>query len=819
MPSTVYKSDLSEITFGHETGVRLEHDYAAGTSFTQASCTHNDGTTITHPANANIVTGLRVTGSTGIPTDAYVAAILSATTFQLSATTTAGSQNQTLTFDPDFKFIAGGGDKDTVSDTSVISFRGGQEDTPVFQGILEYPNGMLVGSKVIFTIGSSSPEWDTQDDYAVSGRMFTIIKQEVATSGDNNGCTEITITPALKTDHSSVDKDSKTNDVMTILPFTTPAMDVGMQHADAANESAESVLTDQFIGLVSTVALPETKVDLKRYHVVGLGRDVAVQVPGRFTNVGGSFECNIHNGRWFYYCLGHEVVSAPEVRQNGHTNDTFSLSSAVYSGDSYIAFDSSGSTNPAIGGTDIGVGDYIFLLGGDNTEGVDKIDVQSYRDTNVNAEVFTNATCVTTDTDASITIDSTAKLIVGMSVSGTGIPTGATVSSVTNATSFELSANATASNNPITLTFDPRDISAWPNVDATQIIDKAMKEEARRIVAITVTGGAGKVWLDDPLQFSYEDNTVVKFARYAANDSNGSPHRNTTTGAITKPVSHLFFSRTTVPSFAMEVSVRRRDIDSNDGTTDGGTGDSKQLTRVFRGCKVKDFSLTTDTDAALRLTANFDSALCYTDTGRLEASNKGDRYNTHRLFEDTANTEVKRKVSGIGKGTQKPFMFYNGSISMLGTTLGQVVSFTLNGKTGVEQYYTIGASNIANSATDQVPFAGTRNPTLAVEGKTEYDLEMEIIVDDPLFYHNMRRAVENFDDTDETAQTDSDMIRLSFTKQVSSGTAESIDILMDDYYIVEAPLPVPEDKGPLMAKLKILPKSVKVIAVDTVIHA
>ena len=285
MPSTVYKGDLSEITFGHETGVRLEHDYAAGTSFTQASCTHNDGTTITHPANANIVTGLRVTGSTGIPTDAYVAAILSTTTFQLSATTTAGSQNQTLTFDPDFKFIAGGGDKDTVSDTSVISFRGGQEDTPVFQGILEYPNGMLVGSKVIFTIGSGSPEWDTQDDYAVSGRMFTIIKQEVATSGDNNGCTEITITPALKTDHSSVDKDSKANDVMTILPFTTPAMDVGMQHADAANESAESVLTDQFVGLVSTVALPETKVDLKRYHVVGLGRDIAVQVPGRFTNV------------------------------------------------------------------------------------------------------------------------------------------------------------------------------------------------------------------------------------------------------------------------------------------------------------------------------------------------------------------------------------------------------------------------------------------------------------------------------------------------------------------------------------------------------
>jgi len=701
MPSTVYKSDLSEITFGHETGIRLEHGYASAFTFT-----------------ASFETGANA----------------------------ANAPHQ-----------------DLVKDTSVIVLSGGSANTPVNAGILEYPNGMLVGSKVIFTIASSSPNWDTQDDYAVSGRMYTIIKQEVCNdaNNDNDGKTEITVTPALKTNHTAADQASKANDVMTILPFTTPAIDVGMEHADAANASAESVLTDQFVGLVSTVALPETKVDLKRYHVVGLGRDVAVQVPGRFTNVGGSFECNIHNGRWFYYCLGHEVVSAPTVKQDGHASDTFSLSAAAYSGDSYITFDSSGSTNPAINSVDVGVGDYIFLdgntlvTGGDATGNsatnvINMVDVQTYRDTGV----------------------------------GGGLAA-----------------------------------DAWPNVNATQIIDKAIKVEARRIVAITVTGGAGKVWLDDPLQYSYDDNTVVEFARYAADSSNGSPHRDTTTGALTNPVNHLFFSRTTVPSFAMEVSVRRRDIDSNDGTTDGGTGDSKQLTRVFRGCKVKDFSLTTDTDAALRLTANFDSALCYTDTGRLEASNKGDRYNTHRLFEDTANTEVKRKVSGIGKGTQKPFMFYNGSISMLGTTLGQVVSFTLNGKTGVEQYYTIGAANIANSATDQVPFAGTRNPTLAVEGKTEYDLEMEIIVDDPLFYHNMRRAVENFDDTDEADQIDSDMIRLSFTKQVSSGTAESIDILMDDYYIVEAPLPVPEDKGPLMAKLKILPKSVKVIAVDTVIHA
>lgn len=677
MPSTVYRGDLSEITFGHESAIRLKHDYASS-----------------------------------------------------------------------FLFRAGSTDRDLVKDTSIISFRGGAANTPVNTGILESPNGMLVGSKVIFSIAAGSSNFSQDDDYGDSGRMFTIIKHQVATSGDNDGFTELTITPALKTDHSSSDKDSETGDVMTILPFATPSIDVDMTHHDNANASAENVLTDQFVGLVSTVSLPETKVDLKRYHVVGLGRDVAVQVPGRFVNTGGSFDCNIHNGRWFYYCLGQEVINADSVRQQGNGSETYQLSAATEAGTSYIEFDSSGSTNPAINSVNIKVGDYIFIDGGSDT--INRVDVQTYRDTGVGGDLAADA---------------------------------------------------------------------WPNVNATQIIDKAIKEEARRIVAISMSGGDGKVWLDDPLHYAYDNNARVYFGRYATDSSNGSPHRDKSTGALSNPVNHLFFSRTTVPSFAMEVSVRRRDVDSNEGTFDGGTTDSKQLTRVFRGCKVKDFSLNADTDAALRMTVNFDSALCYTDTGRLEASNPGDRYNTHRLFEDTANTEVKRKQSGIEKGTQKPFMFYNGSISMLGTQLGQVVSFTLNGKTGVEQYYTIGAANIANSATDQVPFAGTRNPTLAVEGKTEYDLEMEIIVDDPLFYHNMRRAVENFDDTDEDAQTDSDMIRLSFNKVVSSGTAESIDILIDDYYIVEAPLPIPEDKGPLRAKLKILPKAIKVIAVDTVIHA
>jgi len=51
----------------------------------------------------------------------------------------------------------------------------------------------------------------------------------------------------------------------------------------------------------------------------------------------------------------------------------------------------------------------------------------------------------TADTDATVTVPSTASLRAGMAISGTGIPGGATILSITDGTTFELSANATAS--------------------------------------------------------------------------------------------------------------------------------------------------------------------------------------------------------------------------------------------------------------------------------------------------------------------------------------------------------------------------------------
>ena len=730
MPSTVYKGDLTEVTFGHETGVVLPHDYAGS-----------------------------------------------------------------------FKFIAKAGSRDLVKDTSIITFSGGAASTPVNSGILAFPVGMLVGSKIVFSIKSTSPEFSTDDDFSVSGRTYTIIKHAVVSSA-----TELTITPALKVDHSSA-KDSKTNDVMEILPFATPSMDVSMTYNATASSSAERVLTDQFVGLVNTISLPETRVDLKRYHVVGLGRDVAVQVPGRFLNTGGSFESNMHNARWMYYCLGHEATSATGgTLQTG--DGTRATTGNVSSGSAVIQ---------NIGGqtSDLAVGD-IINGGGFTNATIQSVDSSTQVTASTGTSVTATGTSITfggdfstnaviSQGDSSFTYDGG---LSGPSINSQAIGPGDYVVLVDTNTTDIKTYRETASD------------GTWPTNGANSILSKAQKQEIRRIVAISDSSGSGRIWVDDPLNFSHADNTTIKFLRYEADSTRGSPHMTTTNtnyGLITNPVERIIFSRTNIPSFSMEVSVRRRDTDSNEGTTDGSNSDSKQLTRVFRGCKVTSFNLTADTDAALRLTVDFDSALVYTDTGRLEGT-KGDRYDTHRLFEDTANTEVKRKESGIAKRTQKPFMFYNGTITVAGVQVGQVVSFNLNGSTGVQQYYTVNGANVADSETDQVPFAGTRNPSLAVEGKTEYDLEMEIIVDDPVFYHKMRRAVDHYDD-DTSDAVDSDMIRLSFTKQGAGATRESIDIVMDDYFIVEAPLPIPEDKGPLRSTLKILPKTVHVIAKDTLMHS
>ena len=64
-------------------------------------------------------------------------------------------------------------------------------------------------------------------------------------------------------------------------------------------------------------------------------------------------------------------------------------------------------------------------------------------------------TCNTTNGSANIVTTDTSELWVGLPVSGSGIPVGATISSITNATTFVISANATATATGVSLTVSP----------------------------------------------------------------------------------------------------------------------------------------------------------------------------------------------------------------------------------------------------------------------------------------------------------------------------------------------------------------------------
>ena len=565
---------------------------------------------------------------------------------------------------------------------------------------LKYPKNMLVGSQLVFKAASSSTiNAGDLPDTGNGGRIFTIV--------ENNGTT-IKITPAMVTSAGGSVNFSN-NDSIIILPYKTPPMDVAMTHTTAG----ESVKTDQFLGIATALTLPETKVDLKRFHVVGLGRDVSIQVPGKLTNEGGSFEVAMHSARWLKYCLGHELINSPD---NGSV--ATALSSASLAGQSHIIVASK---------SGIAVDDYIEI-----------------RD------------------DAPIV--------------------------------------------PVVSSHEP-DGGTWDGTLTDFEFDNAKPHEVRRVIGVSSVDTT--LYLDEPLLYPHAASTDVEVRDP---DTTGSlPVMVTSAGVITNPVEKLLFSRSTQPSFALEVSQRRRDMDSDESTVDGGVGDTKELTRIFRGCKVTDFTMTTDNDAALRLSVNFNAALCYTDTGRLE-SPAITRYSSHRMFDDTANTAQGRINSGIALGTQKPFMFYNGSITLAGQQVAQVMNFSLTGQTGMQAFHTINGHYQSSSAsTDQVPFAGARNANLMVEGQTSYEMTMEIGVEDPLFYHKMRTGTE-FSVNGEGGST-TNQIRIIFEKNL---TGEKMVMLIDDYYIIEAPLQIPEDKGVVKSTLKIMPKSIKVLASDAV---
>jgi hypothetical protein len=607
----------------------------------------------------------------------------------------------------------------TTGDISTITFASGSSGFFSAGSYLRYPVGMLVGSQLRVIGGANY----NLDDYATKGHVYNIVANEGFT---------IKVSPAMKSSGASA-----TGDELMIDTIATPACDTGMVYATTPLATDESVLTDQFIGLAATIALPETKVEIRRSHVVGIGRDVVIQEPQSMKNEGGSMEMMFNSARWLYYALGAQVVNEPSTVKatcTGHTE------LPIAAGDTYFAY-TGAMVDPPV------AGDYLLIVDG---------------------------TAVDFPNDRAV---------------------------------------AAAS-------------KKWGDDGLGTDMEEAERNEIRRVIAVDTTITERRIHVDEPFTFDHAiANMTQKVVAFDAASADGSPAFDTTAatyGAITNRQSRLLFEGATVPSFTLESSIRTRNIGSyNANSLDdanlnapGSISDSKQLTRIWRGCKVKDWSLAADADAEVKLSVNFDALYCYTDTGRLEDTAPADRYTAHRMFENIANSVVNRKIAGIAPNTEKPYFFYDGSITAFGINLAQITNFSLSGNNNIENILTVRGSSLAESrnslgqSLEQVPFAGSRNPSLTVEKQVEYECKLSLIISDPLLWHEFRTN---------RSHGYTEPITLTLAKAGAGVNREEVIIVIDDYIISEAPLPIPEDKGPIKSEMTIMPKHVRVISHDALL--
>ena len=655
------------------------------------------------------------------------------------------------------------------TDYTQIEFRGTTttSSTSIFEStkpILKTPLGMLIGQRLTFhNSGSGAGAYTSHYNTSFKSRVFTVVDHTLENNSDGDAATIIKVVPALQNIGSGL--SSATGDAIYFhsTGFPTVQGDTNFAMNSAAASSKEVSLIDQFIGLASFMTLPDTKVDLHSYHVVGLGRQVAVQQTGKVHHMGGALEMPLHSPKWLYYSLGREVVSSTECGSGvtGASNAP-GIASDISPGQSYMDVTSLSSTNVSFGSAgsapNAAVGDYILIV------------------------------------DATRTPTTTYKTPdIGTTQYWPPEATGSTLAS--DAVHFE-----------------------WTETS-----------ECRRISGIENLGSSKfRLYFDGAWQFAHTTSDTIQLRRYHDSNSDGSPHVNTTR-TIDNHVHRLLFSSDTIPSFSMEHSVRTRDLGSYNATGEstvapGDAGDSKQLTRIFRGCKIVEWELSSTVDAELKYRCVFDALSTFTDTGRLESANKGDRYTAHRMFQNTANTKKTRKASGIAEGSEKPFMFYNGTISAFDQNLTYVSSFELRGKTGVELFHTIQGNPVAESVDSstslslkQVPYGGTRNASIIREGREEFEMEMTIALEDANLFHELRTHIERGGTVGSTGGT----IMLHFTKPTTTGDSDkvpSLRVVIDDYFITELPIPVPDDKGLLFTTMKLKPQNIKVISIDTEYH-
>lgn len=729
MANTLYKGDLAEVSFGKETGLRIDGKTS------QANWTHTSKT-----GNTSLLT---------LGTDEYW--------------TTTG---------PDLKL----------------------------------PDNILVGCTMRIEGGDAY----SADNFATTKRTYYITANDTAAG-------TITVQPALLTAAATATKD---DDNLVIDFYRCPTFESTMTNGN------QQVKTDQFIGLLNEFAIPEPEIDVRQQHVVGLGRDVNILTSGKETLSGGSMQLNAHTLRWMKYALGgHSAKSQGEfafstvagtaiggfplnIKTNGNAISATLAAQNYGVADDTDTRDTSitatNSSNLAISGNSL-TGN--FLLGGM---------VATDTGTDITFDTAVATWCENALTTGGIfkVLSATGAVLYGsytgissVTVSGCAdIDSGALARAQTDDKAVYLLAGVTdgisagdirikvGSANAAKFTAGTsyvqiidKDKFTIPGQDAAETDRQIFKNELRRVIAIGTANGndADYIYVEEPLTFDHTSTScgVERLQYTGTSNQRGSPHIAATTKELQFGVTHTLFGHNVLPSFTIEQSFRQKDADV----------DSKQLLRLYSGCKATEATIDADAEGEVKLNLSYEAARHYTATTNT--------MKPHRMFDNTAESAVNRKISGIAVDGEKPYLFQDVNVEVFGRPVLRGTKFSLSVANSLESRWFIRGYEGNTTDNDQVQHGATQLPLEITEGKREYKFSMQVMVEDERLWDELRTRRHHKNTND---------ITITMTKVGSNATRETATITLEDYTITKSEHQVPSDKSPIMADVEIIVRHMKV---------
>jgi hypothetical protein len=171
------------------------------------------------------------------------------------------------------------------------------------------------------------------------------------------------------------------------------------------------------------------------------------------------------------------------------------------------------------------------------------------------------------------------------------------------------------------------------------------------------------------------------------------------------------------------------------------------------------------------------------------------------MFENTANTRVNRRVSGIAVNGEKPYLFQHVAFSAFGASVLRALNAEMSIANGNTARWYIRGTDGAYAAADQVQESATQYSSEITEAAREYTFKFSALVEDSRWFDELRKR---------THHTNTNDITLTLTKPGSAAARQNGVITIEDYTVMKAEHPLPDDKGPVTAQVEFKVRHMKV---------